>query len=97
MEITIVSKVNGLEEEGSYREKKASARALEFVEFKLAQIRERLSRLKELLQKKIERCGWRLRKKSKWLIKKLQERNLKYMLKDYVKNEEKLMKVEYGM
>ena len=40
MEITIDSKVNGLEEERSYREKKV----------KLDEIRERLSRLKELLQ-----------------------------------------------
>ena len=57
MEITIDGKVNGLEEERSYIEKKASARELELAEFKLDEIRERISRLKELLQKQIKRCG----------------------------------------
>ena len=95
MEITIDSKVKGLEEEISYREKKASARALELVEFKLVEIREWLNRLQELLHKKIERCCWRLRKKAKWPIRKLQERNLKYTLKVWVKNEDKLMETQY--
>ena len=65
------------------------------VEFKLAEIRERIGELKELLQKKIEECGWRIRKKAKWPIRKLQERNLKYRLKVSVKNEVKLKEVEY--
>ena len=72
MEITIDSEVNRLEEERSCREK-ASARVLELVD-----IREKLNRLEQLLQKQIEICGWRLRKKAKWPIKQLQERNLKF-------------------
>ena len=71
MEITIDSQVTGSGEEISYREKKESARALELVEFKLDEIRERCGELKELLQKKIEECGWRIRKKAKWPIMKL--------------------------
>ena len=65
MEITIDSQVKGSGEEISYREKKESARAFELVEFKLVEIRERLSELKEMFQKKIEECGWRIRKKAK--------------------------------
>ena len=38
-----------------------------------------------------------MRKKSKLPLKQIQERNLKYRLKVCVKNEEKLMKAEYGM
>ena len=95
MEITIDSRVKGLREKMSYREKKESSRALELVEFKLAEISERLGELKELLQKKIEEYGWRIRKKAKWPIRKLQERNLKYRLKVSVKNEVKLREVEY--
>ena len=95
MEITIDSQVKGSREEISYREKKESARELELVEFKLVKIRQRLGELKELLQKKIEECGWRIRKKAKWPIRKLQERNLKYRLKVSIKNEVKLKEVEY--
>lgn len=61
----------------------------------MAEIRERLGELKELLQKKIEECGWRIRKKTKWPIRKLQERNFKYRLKVLVKNQVKLREAEY--
>ena len=46
MEITIDSQVKGSGEAIRYREKRASARALELVKFKLVEIRERLSELK---------------------------------------------------
>ena len=97
MEMTRYSQVKGSEEEISYTEKKESARALELAKFKLNELRERINKLGELLQKKIEGCGWRLRKKSKWPIRKLQERNLKYNLKVQVKGEEKLKEAKYGM
>lgn len=48
-----------------------------------------------MLQKKIEECGWRIRKKAKWPIRKLQENNLKYRLKVSIKNEVKLREAEY--
>ena len=95
MEITIDSQVKGSGEEISYREKKESARELELFEFKFVEIRERLGELKELLQKKIEECGWRIRKKAKWPIRKLQERILKYRLKVSVKKEVKLKEAKY--
>ena len=49
MEITIDNKVKELEEERNYKEKKASARALDSDEFKLDEIREGLSKLEELI------------------------------------------------
>lgn len=94
MDITIDSQVKGSGEERSYREEE-SGRIFELVELKLVEIKERLSRLKEILQKKIERCGWRMKKKSKWPIRKLQERNSKCRLNIWVNNEEKFKEAKY--